>query len=60
MSHVPWFGAILLSLPMFAKGVKAFRANARRCTLRRLKEGSPHKDLFHYLASTSLYIDNFI
>ncbi|KAF8802455.1 cytochrome P450 [Phlegmacium glaucopus] len=49
MSHVPWLGAIALSLPIFAEGIKAFRAFAQRCAFRRLQEGSLHKDLFYHL-----------
>lgn len=54
MGHVPWLGAIILSLPMFAKDIKAFRAFAMQCARRRLQEGSPQKDLFYHLVSTIL------
>jgi len=56
VSHVPWLGAFVLSLPMFAKDMKAFRTFSQRCGFRRLQEGSPHKDLFYHLVSASIYV----
>ncbi|KAF8150653.1 cytochrome P450 [Crassisporium funariophilum] len=49
MSHVPWLGALFLTLPNLAKDLKAFRAHAKKCAIRRKQQGSAHKDIFHHL-----------
>ena len=51
ISHVPWLGAMILSyyesIPLAE--LKRFRVDAQTRALRRIKEGSPYRDLFHYL-----------
>ena len=49
LSHVPWLGAMILSYPELIPAYKKFRAHAQERAMRRLKEGSPYKDLFHHL-----------
>ncbi|KJA26257.1 hypothetical protein HYPSUDRAFT_52570 [Hypholoma sublateritium FD-334 SS-4] len=49
MAQVPWLGKLLLRYPLFAGGIKAFRAYGRNRALLRKKMGSSHKDIFHHL-----------
>jgi len=49
MSHVPWLGQILLSYPQFIPDYKKFRIYAQTRAMRRIREGTPYKDLFHHL-----------
>jgi len=49
MSHVPWLGALFLRFPSLATDLKVFRAHAKIQAANRVKKGSVHKDLFHYL-----------
>lgn len=56
MSHVPWLGALFLRMPdFFAKDLKAFRSHAQKRAIMRKKQGSPHKDLFHYLVGPRIH-----
>ena len=59
ISHVPWLGAMFLSHPEWIPlgELKKFRIDAQTRALRRIKEGSPYKDLFHYLVR---YIFNLL
>ena len=51
LSHVPWLGVIILSYPRLTPSLKTFRRYAQERAMRRIKEGSPHKDLFYHLVS---------
>ena len=56
MSHVPWLGGIILSYPMLIPDYKKFRLYAQARALRRIKEGTPYKDLFHHLVSYIIHL----
>ena len=56
VSHVPWLGAIILSYPVLVPDFKAFRIYSRERAMRRIKDGSPHKDLFHHLVRYIFYL----
>ena len=49
MGHLPWIADYHAYLPFFARSVRRFRAFAIQCATIRFKDGSPYKDLFHYL-----------
>ena len=49
LSHVPWLGAMILSYPESIPGFKKIRIYAQARAMRRIKEGSPYRDLFHHL-----------
>ena len=49
MSHVPWLGAIILSYPELFADYKKLRMYGQERAMRRIKEGSRSKDLFHHL-----------
>ena len=49
MSHLPWLGATILSYPQLVQDYNTFRMYAQERAMRRIKVGSPHKDLFHHL-----------
>ena len=49
--HVPWLGAMILSHLEWVPDYKKFRAYAQAWTIRRIKEGSPFKDLFYHLVN---------
>ena len=49
MSHVPWLGALSFRFPSLGTDLQVFRAHAKRQAANRVKKGSAHKDLFHYL-----------
>ena len=57
MTHVPWLGAIILSYSELFAGYKKIRKHGQARALRRIKEGSPYKDLFHHLVC---YIFQFV
>lgn len=52
LAQVPWLGRLLLRYPLFAGGIKSFRAYGRNRALLRKKMGSSHKDIFHHLVRT--------
>ena len=56
MSHVPWLGATILSYPRLTPDFKAFRMYARERAARRIKEGSPYKDLFYHLVCDIVHL----
>ena len=59
MSHVPWLGAIILSYPdsELLADYKKVRMYGQERAIRRIKEGSRSKDLFHHLVC---YIFNLL
>ena len=49
MSHVPWLGAMVVSHPELIPDFTKFRQYAYERAMRRIREGSRTKDLFHHL-----------
>jgi hypothetical protein len=60
MGHVPWLGEIILSYPESLPDYQKIHTYAQERAMRRIKEGSPYKDLFHYLVCYLLLADNEI
>ena len=56
MSHVPWLGATILSYPRLIPDFKTFHMYAQGRAMRRIKEGSSYKDLFHYLVCDIVHL----
>ena len=56
MGHVPWLGRLFLRYPKFAEDLKSFRTQARNRAILRKSSGSPHKDIFHHLVRSSLFL----
>jgi hypothetical protein len=49
LGHVPWLGAMVLSYPDSIPDYRKVRADGHARAMRRIKEGSTSKDLFHHL-----------
>ena len=56
LGHLPWIADYHAYLPFFAKSVRRFRAFAIQCATVRFKDGSPYKDLFHYLVRFQTFV----
>ena len=49
LSHVAWLGAMIVSHPDSIPSIKKFRQYAKDRAMRRIKDGSGTRDLFHHL-----------
>ena len=56
MCHVPWLGATILSHPSLIPDYKNFHVYAQERAARRIKEGSPYKDLFYHLVCVIVHL----
>ena len=56
MSHVPWLGATMLSYPRLIPDYKTFHMYAQERAARRIKEGSPYRDLFYHLVCDIVHL----
>lgn len=53
-SHVPWLGPYLGRVPSIAAAQAQLTVYSHKLALARIKRGSDHKDIFHYLVSGTL------
>ena len=56
MSHVPWLGSMVFSVPGLATNLKTFRARGQNWARQRINNGSTHKDIFYHLVSLLFFL----